>query len=216
MDNLAYRSQDIAFIGRKVEEKVREAIGASSPLTYEVEINETGTANTLTLLLDMGTALFPGGRASGRPLCQFKFDLDQPRSARLQVNVNRKGMGSHVGMLVYFAPLGKSVSGVITLEDPHIFGPKNHPMIGRRAKFTGPAAQCSRLNANRDLIKAAHDFTRDETLSESRTTLCKILPQENGSKLVIAAVPKPLMMGLDAAIRAKDFFAIANMIETTL
>lgn len=35
MNNLAYTSQDAAYVGAKVEEKVREEVDASAPLTYQ-------------------------------------------------------------------------------------------------------------------------------------------------------------------------------------
>ena len=35
MNNLAYTSQDAAYVGGKVEEKVREEVGATAPLTYQ-------------------------------------------------------------------------------------------------------------------------------------------------------------------------------------
>jgi len=44
MNNLAYTSQDAAYFGAKVEEKVREEVGATALLTYQVETGETGTA----------------------------------------------------------------------------------------------------------------------------------------------------------------------------
>jgi len=46
VNNLAYNSQDAAYVGPKVEEKVREELGASTPFSYQVE---TGEAETATL-----------------------------------------------------------------------------------------------------------------------------------------------------------------------
>src|SRR2546428_13245799 len=37
MDNLVYMSQDAATVGAKVAEKVREEVGATAPLAYQVE-----------------------------------------------------------------------------------------------------------------------------------------------------------------------------------
>ncbi|MCW3054528.1 MAG: hypothetical protein JWN14_3698, partial [Chthonomonadales bacterium] len=44
MNNLAYNSQDAATVGPKVEEKVREEIGAGVPVVYTVEEGNAGPA----------------------------------------------------------------------------------------------------------------------------------------------------------------------------
>ena len=42
------------------------------------------------------------------------------------------------------------------------------------------------------------------------------MPQEGGSVLVVATLPRPVKMGFGAAIDAKDFFDIADMVEAAL
>ncbi|MDX6576674.1 MAG: hypothetical protein QOE96_2627, partial [Blastocatellia bacterium] len=100
MNNLAYNSQDAASVGPKVEEKVREELGASAPLSYQVETGEAATATVGSVLGDIGRALMGGAE---NMLFRLNFDLAQPRPANLQVSVNRQGIGSYVGMLVYSA-----------------------------------------------------------------------------------------------------------------
>jgi len=208
MNNLAYTSQDAETIGPKVEEKVREEIGTSSPLPYQVEMGEAGTATFTSFLSDIGSALVGG---ADKTLLRLHFDLPEPRPTHLQINVNRQGVGSHVGLLVYSTLLSKSVSSEISLEEPKFFG---------KSKFTGDAEECEKLNANGDLVKRANDFARTESqsggLSLKMKRSCKIVPHENGSMLVIGTLPRPVKMGFGAAIDAKDFFEIASMIEKSL
>lgn len=60
MNNLAYTSQDANYVGGKVEEKVREEVGATAPITYQVETGEAGTATIGSFLSDIGSALIGG------------------------------------------------------------------------------------------------------------------------------------------------------------
>jgi hypothetical protein len=45
---------------------------------------------------------------------------------------------------------------------------------------------------------------------------CKVIPQEGRSMLLIGTLPRPTKMGFGAAIDAKDFFDIADMVEAAL
>jgi hypothetical protein len=208
MNNLAYTSQDPATVGARVEEKVREEVGATAPLPYQVEMGEAATASVGSFLSDIGSALVGGADAT---LFRLNFDLPAPRPARLQVSVNRQGVGSHVGLLLYSAQLSKPVTAEVVLEDPKMFG---------KSKFTGEANAAAKLNANGDLIKRANTFARVESQSGGLTLKikrgCKLAPNENGSMLAIRTLPRPIKMGFGATIDAKDFFDIANMIETAL
>ena len=207
MNNLAYNSQDATFVAPKVEEKVREELGSSAPLSYQVETGEAATATIGSVLGDIGSALMGGAE---NMLFRLNFDLAQPRPANLYVSVNRQGIGSYVGMLVYSAQLSKPIGGQVTLEEPKLFG---------KSKFTGDAAS-AKLNANGDLIKRANTFVRTESQSGGLTLKIKrsfrLLPHESGSLLVIGTLPRPLKMGLSATVDAKDFFDIAEMIERGL
>jgi len=208
VNNLAYTSQDAATVGPKVEEKVREEVGASAPLSYEVEAGDASTASVGSFLGDVAGALLGG---KDKTLFNIHFELPQPRPAHLQVSVNRQGVGSHVGLLLYTAKLSKPVYGEVALEEPKFFG---------KSKFAGDAAASGRLNANGELIKRANNFARVESQSGGLTLkikrLCKLVPEDGGSRLIVATLPRPVKMGFGAAIDAKDFFDIADMIEAAL
>src|SRR5918911_2141053 len=205
MNNLAYTSQDAATVGAKVEEKVREEVGASEPLPYQVEAGEAASASFGSMLSDMAGALLGG---KDKTLFNLHFDLPAQRPTHLQVSVNRQGVGSHVGLLLYTAKLSKPVYGEVALEDPKFFG---------KSKFTGDAAASGRLNANGELIKRVNNFARVESQSGGLTIkikrLCRIVPDGGGSVLVFGTLPRPTKMGMSAAIDARDFFELADLVE---
>lgn len=208
MNNLAYTSQDPAYVGEKVEEKVREEIGAGGPVNYQVQTGEAGTATIGSFLSDIGSALIGG---KDEALFRLNFDLAQRRPANLQVSINRQGVGSHAGLLMYSTKLAKPVTGEVALEDPKFFG---------KSKFAGDATAAAKLNANGDLIKRCNDLARVESQSGGLTLkikrCCKVVPHEGGSMLIIGTLPRPVKMGFGAAIDAKDFFDIADMVEAAL
>src|ERR1700753_2867620 len=208
MNNLAYTSQDAATVGTKVEEKVREELGADAPLAYQVEEGEAGKLSVGSFLKDVGAALVGG---KDETLFRLHFDLPNSRPTQLQINVNRQGVGSHVGLLLYSAQLSKPISGEAALEDPKFFG---------KSKFAGDAGVCGKLNANGELIKRANNLARVESQSGGLTIkikrCCRVVLHEGGSMLVIGTLPRPVKMGLGAAIDARDFFDIADMIEAAL
>lgn len=209
MNTLAYSSQKIEAIGPKIEEKIREETGANAPLAYEVEDGGAGKATVGSFLGDIAGALI-GGEAN--QLYHLHFNLQQPRPAQLQVSVNRQGVGSHVGLLLYSAPLSKPVGGEVNLEAPKTFG---------NSKFTGDPNASEKLNAQSDLIKRANKFARTESsvggLKLTIKRCCKIVPQDGGgSLLVISTLPRPTKMGFSATVDAKEFFDIAQMVEAAL
>ena len=208
MNNLAYTSQDAATVGAKVEEKVREEVGASAPLPYQLEAGDAGAATVGSFLGDMAGALLGG---KDKTLFNLQFELPHARPSHLQVSVNRQGVGSHVGLLLYTAELSKPVFGEVALEEPKFFG---------KSKFAGDAAACGKLNANGELIKRANNLARVESQSGGLTLkikrCCKLVPSEGGSMLIVGTLPRPIKMGFGAAIDAKDFFDIADMVEACL
>jgi hypothetical protein len=209
MNNLAYTSQSVETIGPKVEEKIREEIGAPAPLPYQVEGGGADTATVGSFFKDIGAALVGG---NSEVLFNLLFELPQPRPVHLQVSMNRQGVGSHAGLLLYSARLAKHVAGEVWLEDPKTFG---------KSKFTGEPTASARLNANGDLIKRANNLARVESQSGGLKLkikrFCKIIPQpDGGSMLVLSTLPRPIKMGFGASVDAVDFAEIASIIEAAL
>lgn len=208
MNNFAYTSHKIEVIGPKVEEKIREELGSPAPLPYQVEDGNAGEMSAGKFFGDIASGLF-GGKSD--TLFNLHFDLTQPRPTHLQVTVNRQGVGSHVGLLLYSTWLAKPVASEVWLEDPKTFG---------KSKFKGDPGASDRLNSNNDLIKRANNFARTESQSGGLNLkikrLCKVMPQPNGTMLLIATLPRPTKMGFSVSIDAADFFDIASMIEASL
>lgn len=208
MNNLAYTSQDAAYVGAQVEEKVREEVGANAPVAFQVETGEAETATVGSFLKDIGAGLLGG---KDETLFRLNFELMQRRPATLQVSMNRQGVGSHAGLLMYSTKIAKPISAEIALEDPKFFG---------KSKFAGDATAAAKLNGNGDLIKRANDLARVESQSGGLALkikrCCKVIPHEGGSMLVIGTLPRPTKMGFGAAIDAKDFLDIADMVEASL
>lgn len=208
MNNLAYNSQDAATVGPKVEEKIREEAGGNAPIPYQVETGNVGMATVGSVMRDVGS-YFVGGQENS--LFRLNFDLSQPRPAQLLVNVARQGIGSHVGLLIYAAPLRKSVSGEATLEDPKMFG---------KAKFVGDPAVSAKLNANGQIVKLAGELARTESQCGGETVkikrCCQVVPHEGGAMLVVNTLPRPIKMGFGATVDAKQFFELAGLIEAAL
>lgn len=206
MNNLAYNSQQPDKVGPQVEEKLRKELGASAPLLYQVESGEAGSTSVSSVLGDMGRALV-GGKSER--LFTLVFDLPAsvaPRAAQLRANVNRQGVGSHVGLLLYSTKLSKPVKGEVTL--------------GNKGKFEGDAETAAKLNAKGDLSKRLGKFARTESeiggLKLKIERLVKIMPREDGTLLVISTLGRTTGMGFDATLDAKEFFDLAGVIEAAL
>jgi hypothetical protein len=208
LNNLAYTSQDAEYVGPKVEEKVREEVGANAPVPYRVEAGEAATASVGSFVGDVARGLVGG---KDETLFRLHFGLPRVLPAELTVSVNRQGVGSHVGLLLYSAKLSKPCGGEVALEDPKFFG---------KSKFVGMEPTASKLNAGGELVKRANNLARVESQSGGLNLkikrCCKVVPVDGGSMLVVATLPRPVKMGFGAAIDARDFFDIADMVEAAL
>jgi len=201
VNNLAYTSQDAATVGPKVEEKVREDVGATAPIPYEVQAGDAGTVTVGSVAEDIGK-YFVGGRENS---------FSEPRVAQLMANVTRYGRGSYVGLLVYTTVLSKPIAAEVILEDPKMFG---------KPKFGGDPAVSAKLNANGPLVKLAGELARTEGLVASGQMkidrYCHIVPNDAGAVLVLNTLPRMLKMGMSATTDAGQFLQLAGMIEAAL
>ena len=103
MNNLAYSGQDGQKIGSQVEELLRKELGAGGPIAYEVEDAGTAEASARSLLKDIGTHLFSGNTTR---LLTVHLHIAQPRTADLDVHMNRQGVGCYAGSLVFSTVIG--------------------------------------------------------------------------------------------------------------
>ncbi|HTP08318.1 MAG TPA: hypothetical protein VMP08_08715 [Anaerolineae bacterium] len=206
MNNLAYNSQQPEKVGAQVEEKLRKELSASAPLIYQIENGEAGSTSASSVLSDMGHALV-GGKSER--LFTLVFDLPAsvaPRAAQLCANVNRQGVGSHVGLLLYSTKLDKPVKGEVALE--------------AKGKFGGNVETAAKLNAKGDLLKRLGKFARTESeiggLKLKIERLVRIVPQADDTLLVISTLGRTTGMGFDATLDAREFFDLATMVEAAL
>ena len=208
MNNLAYTSQDPADVGPKIEERIREEIGSAAPLPYTVEQGDAATVSAGSFLKDIGKSLIGG---STDVLFYLNFEFPGQRPATLQVAVDRQGVGSHAGLCIYTATIAKPVAGEASLEDPKFFG---------KSKFAGDAATAGKLNASGDVIKQANTLARLEGesggISLKIKRCCRVVPDGEGSSLIVATLPRPTKMGMSAAVDVQDFFKLAQLVENCL
>ncbi len=208
MNNLAYGTQQQQKVVPQVEEKLRKEVGSPSPIAYQVQDSGTAATSVGTVLSDVAHSLV-GGHAN--TLFTITFDLSTPHPAKLQVNVDRQGVGCHVGMLLYSAKLSNPVKGEVTLEGPKFLG---------SCKFTGDAETAAKLNAKGDLLKRLGKLARTEseiggmTLKQER--MVKVTPHEQGSLVMLSTLPRPTSMGMDATLDAKEFLELVRLIEKAL
>ncbi|MBV9241040.1 MAG: hypothetical protein JO314_03440 [Acidobacteria bacterium] len=208
MNNLAYTSQDPIYVGQKIEEKIREEIGSSTPLPYTVEQGDAASVSAGSFLKDIGKGLIGG---SADVLFYLNFEFPGQRPATLQVAVNRQGVGSHAGLCMYNAKIAKPVPGETSLDDPKFFG---------KSKFSGDGATAEKLNSNGDLIKIANGLARLEGESGGMglkiKRCCRVVPDGEGGNLIVATLPRPTKMGMSAAVDVQDFFHLAQLVESCL
>jgi hypothetical protein len=209
MGNLAYATQKPEEIAHTVEEMLRKEINSSSPIPYTIE--DAGAEKTTVgkVLKDAAELLFIGKEEEA--LFTMAFDISQPRPATLRVHLNRQGIGCHGGQLLYTTKLSKPVAGEVFLEEPKF-------LVG--SKFGGDPDAAKKLNSNKDLLKRAPKLARTESnvggLDIEIPLFFRIVPDEQGSMLVINTLPKMVAMGFSASLDAKEFFEVAALVEKTL
>jgi hypothetical protein len=206
----AYNSQDPQTLGSRVEELVRSELGLSSAVPFQIIGAQDAKGFTAgSLLSDVATGVF-GGKTT--LLMSVGFELTQPRVVALQVQLDRQGIGAHLGTLLYSTRLNKPVRGDVTLEDPKTFG---------TSKFVSPQdpGAAERLSANKDLLKRVNKFARTEcpNFHLKGPRLFQIKPEgDAGSNLVAATFPRSYAMGFKISLDLKEFVDLAGMVEAAL
>jgi len=202
MNNLAYTSQQPEMVIPKIEEILSKDLGVDAPIPHSVEDLNVSRANVGSMLHDAGAALFGGKEAL---LFTVVFDIGQPRPVKLRAQVNRQGIGCHVGTLVFSTKLAKPVKGEVALD--------------QKSKFQGEAETAGKLNGSKELLKRADKFARTKSDVGGGIKMdryFKIAPSEGGSILIVGTLPRATSMGMSATTDIKEFFEIAGMIEALL
>jgi hypothetical protein len=207
MNNLAYTSQEPEKVIPKIQEILKKDLGVSSDIPYKVEDENTSKTSIGTFLKD-GAKVFFGGKEA--LLFSLIFEVNQPRPVKIQMHVNRQGIGSHVGTIIFTANLTKAVKAEVSLQEPKTFG---------TSKFEGDADSAGKLNSSKDLLKKCDKFAHTKSDVGGGITadrFFKIIPAESGSMLVVRSLPRATSMGMSATTDAKDFFEITDLIEKSL
>jgi hypothetical protein len=207
MNNLAYTSQQPDKVVPKIEEILRKDLGVDAPVPLAVEDVNVSKANVGSMVHDAGLVLFGGKEAL---LFTVAFDIAAPRPVKLTAQVNRVGIGCHVGTLVFSTKIAKPVKGEVALEAPKTFG---------ASKFQGDVEAAGKLNASKDLLKRVDKFSRTKSDVGGGIRMdryFKLAPAESGSVLVVGTLPRATSMGMGATTDAKEFIDIAKMIEDLL
>ena len=206
MNNGAYMSQDPATLGPKVEEIVRADLGLTSPVPFEIVTGDGKKLGPGTFLSDAATHLFGGEEALLMIVC---FDLQQPRPVSVQVRLNRQGVGSHIGSILYSTRLAKPIGGEVSLEEPKMLG---------SSKFTGDATAAARLNSNKDLVKRAGKFARTEApnFKLKAPRLFQVKPEDGVATVVAASLARSYGMGFKVSLDVQEFIDLAGLIEASL
>ena len=118
-----FKNHQSEYVAPRIEEKLRDEIGATLPLSYQLEGNQTAHVTVGTVIDDAVRML---ARSSGNTLFTLYFEVEHPRPFQFQVT--RGGVGSFIGGLLYSAQLTKPTPGEVSLEKPRTFG---------NSKFTG-------------------------------------------------------------------------------
>jgi hypothetical protein len=210
MGNLAFMTPSPEKIAPAIEAMIQKELGLKTAINYEIKDQTTAKTSLHTILGDMGNALFTG---TSETLFNVAFNLENPKSAQVMINIARQGVGARGEAIVFTTLMNKAVQSDVFLEAPKTFGV---------SKFGGDSDAIAKLNANGPLLKRVNLFSRVQAEIGGFTVrierLFKISPVEDGksSKLVVVNLPKMVSMGFSALIDIKEFLDISSAIEAIL
>lgn len=201
MNVLAYSTQDPAKVAAKLDEKLRDELGLTAPVPFTVEQGAGTGVSAGSLIAGAGRMLFGG---TPDLMYTLVFDIPSPRRVQLRAHVNRQGVGSHVGWLLYATQLAKPVAGEVVLDE-------------KKAVFAGEPALAARLNGNKDLVKRIDKLARTKTnvggLELTVPRLCTLQP---GSMFLVGTLGRGHAMGFKMSMDAKEYVEVAAMVEAAI
>jgi hypothetical protein len=204
MNVLAYGNQDPEKVAAALEEKVREELGANTTIEHWNEQAAGAGVSVGNFMASAARALF-GGKED--LMYALTLDVEAQRRFQLRANVNRQGIGCHVGALLYATRFGKHVDGDVTLDD-------------KKPIFAGDPAASAKLNGHKDLMKRLDQLARTHgSIGGLELTIprhCVIHSQPQGALFTLATLGRSHAMGFKMAIDAKEFVDLANAIEAAL
>lgn len=206
MSPLYFTGQKAEKIAPRVEQAIRQELGAPTPLPYQILPGTSGGATAGSLLSEWAHAQVHMSQQAA-PLFYIQFALAWPRSFELQMTIYRQGMGALAGRCVFAVPLAKRVPGPLSLAELK---------FGQAGGFAGDPAFTARLNSNRDLLAKAYGLLSTKiSVGNTRLSIShyfQIQPTRTGSLLIVHRLPKPGML-TGANWGVKDILAFAPMLE---
>ena len=204
MNVLAYTTQDKAKVAAKLDEKLRDELGLAAPIPYTVE-EGAGTGVSLgSMAAGLGRMLFGG---TPDLMYTLVFEIPTPRPVTLRAQVNRQGVGCHVGALLYMTRLAKPFGGEVALDE-------------KKAAFVGEPGLVGALNANKDLVKRLDKLARTKAnvggLDLTVPRLCVISADPAGTRFLVGTLGRSHAMGFKISMDAKEFLDVAAMVEATI
>lgn len=204
MNVLAYSTQDPEKVAASLEEKVREELGANTSIEHWNEQAAGAGVSVGNFLAGAARGLF-GGKED--LMYALTLDVEAQRRFQLRANVNRQGIGCHVGALLYATRFGKHVDADVVLD-------------AKKPIFAGNPQASAKLNAQKDLMKRLDHLARTSgNVGGMELTIprhCVVHSQPQGALFTIATLGRSHAMGFKMAIDAKEFVDLANMIEAAL
>ena len=204
MNVLAYTTQDPAKVAAKIDEKLRDELGLAAPVPYTVEEGSGVGVSAGNLISGMGRMLFGG---TPDLMYTLVFAIPSPRRVELRAHVNRQGVGSHVGGLLYATQLAKHVVGDVALDE-------------KKAAFGGEPGLAGKLNGNKDLVKRIDKLARSKAsvggLELTMPRLCLIKPDQAGALFLVGTLGRSHAMGFKMSLDAKEYVDVAALVEAAI
>ena len=207
MPGLRYLSQKPENIAPRVEQLVRQELGAPTPIPYQIVPGASQGATPGSLFSEWAHAQVRMSYKTNA-LFHMQFMLAAPRPYELRISILRQGMGALVGTCAFAVPMSKPVRGAVSLEQS---GP-----LSVQQSFTGEPATAARLNSNRDLLFKARrvsvSASRIGNIKLSIPHCLQVQPSRTGSLLVVHRLGQPgLLFG--AKLGIKDLLDFVPMLE---
>ena len=195
-----FNTKDPEKVGSLIEQQVREELGATAPLPYEIEgPGAAGEGSVYWNSVTGGDALII--------LCYLNFDLPGPRPAQLRIAMNKSLVGCYVGRLQYATLIERAVDSKVYLDAPRFW-------FWQKSKFLGDEGACEKLNAHDEFVKRANKFARwKHNLGSSTLRIDRkfgLLPGESGTEFVASVLAGDYKIGI------REFFKLASMFEEIL
>lgn len=207
--NSKFFVESSTLISRAYAKKLQKELAISS--TVEVETMEANPEKKFLAYIwrSMTDEFFRGSKH--KKLFTVLATIKEPRVIHVEIPISKIPEGGAYGGILYYSTLIP-----VPLQGEMSFNGF------RFSSFTdGPdSILAERVNANSALLNMANSFAQTmgkvAGYSLSVPRYFQLIPQEGGCLLKVATFPIITMFGFGCSLRAKEFVALADMVEKTL